>query len=648
MASRRDCFKTSPKPLPPKPHPQHDKLLLRYVNSFQFEGSPVQFRHIHATSGTHTGISSDTFVRQLVRTTSRVIKKMSPNTAACSATCQAMVKAVHVVQPLEQGIILNDAYSFDEYTKRRAHFLGNHSGYKHLSRELSQIAHNDGEAVFQSNVDPALVGVTKLSVQEVRRREIQFELAPLLPLPTTGNTKTIDNFASYGDIEWFQPSAQHRGHPLSASRLASASTDTAHQPNTYQSPYPQITMMSHQTDGADDNFVKIAPKPPLTQVNSIDPTQTAIGTTMSSGCQQTSPQDSTYTSSPTQMAPPSPFTMSTQESAHVNTPLSQPFTGAFSSPQWAGTGVQRHHDPALIKTIIDRLGSEPKYTMGSDGPVTRQRADSGIFPGLPASHPNGPSTGTSNSIQIRHPISALANRGFNLPVKFPRSKKRSPSPEDEETSIEETEALKSGPRLRERSMQTSSAAATKTLIVKLKIPSLGMTSPSNINDAVRKIRASNSTITKPSAPKPRLHGGLGKSKDAVNRFEYVIAGTALPSCPEEARNAAVERLKRLQRDNPTASKKSARRASAPTLDFPPEFFNNQDLPKDMEKGVVRCICKSKYPYKTISCEDCFAWQHLECMGSAVPEDLESGKYKCQVCDPWAHRELLARLRREQS
>ncbi|KAI6813510.1 hypothetical protein KC332_g11554 [Hortaea werneckii] len=89
--------------------------------------------------------------------------------------------------------VINDFYNQEDYVRRRAGFLGRHDDYK--GRAVFPIARGDAKRVFTDEREI-------LSVQEVQRRETAAEIEDLLPLPTTANTQTIDNFKSYPDSEW--------------------------------------------------------------------------------------------------------------------------------------------------------------------------------------------------------------------------------------------------------------------------------------------------------------------------------------------------------------------------------------------------------------------------------------------------------------
>lgn len=47
----------------------------------------------------------------------------------------------------------------------------------------------------------------------------------------------------------------------------------------------------------------------------------------------------------------------------------------------------------------------------------------------------------------------------------------------------------------------------------------------------------------------------------------------------------------------------------------------------------------------VGCDGCGGWQHVACMGVRAREAVEGGEYRCQVCDAWGHRVLVAELAR---
>lgn len=90
-------------------------------------------------------------------------------------------------------------------------------------------------------------------------------------------------------------------------------------------------------------------------------------------------------------------------------------------------------------------------------------------------------------------------------------------------------------------------------------------------------------------------------------------------------------------------------------DLMPEFFDTYNFTPDEKdpKGepAIRCVCMANVDIggEWIGCDndECRVWQHVPCMGEAVPasEARQDGKYLCQQCDPFAHRKLIQRLRK---
>jgi hypothetical protein len=139
-------------------------------------------------------------------------------------------------------------------------------------------------------------------------------------------------------------------------------------------------------------------------------------------------------------------------------------------------------------------------------------------------------------------------------------------------------------------------------------------------------------------------------KSTAMHIESVISGNTLPRTAEEAHAAAETRLTRLIASHNADRKAHKRRTIKPDHepDFMPEHFYTKNFEKGMEKDTVRCVCGTIVDdgRNMIACDDCGVWQHHICMGDGVPENPEEEQYLCHVCDPWAHRELIATLRRE--
>jgi hypothetical protein len=93
------------------------------------------------------------------------------------------------------GAVLTDYYTFEEYIARRGAFIIKLPEYKHLTNACWVVRKNDANLIFADEQQ-------QLTVREVRRRELANEVEPLLPLPTTSNTESLDNFRHCRPEDW--------------------------------------------------------------------------------------------------------------------------------------------------------------------------------------------------------------------------------------------------------------------------------------------------------------------------------------------------------------------------------------------------------------------------------------------------------------
>ena len=126
---------------------------------------------------------------------SKKVENMSDGGGSSSPDRQERVQiALDEVSLFEHtGRILNDHYTKKEYIQRRLGFLDKHPNYRCLPKLLPKV-NQEADEVFCDQEE-------EISVQQVRQRELDCEVDPLLPLPTTANTETLDDFQSYGDTE---------------------------------------------------------------------------------------------------------------------------------------------------------------------------------------------------------------------------------------------------------------------------------------------------------------------------------------------------------------------------------------------------------------------------------------------------------------
>ncbi|KAF2215947.1 hypothetical protein CERZMDRAFT_82023 [Cercospora zeae-maydis SCOH1-5] len=178
-------------------------------------------------------------------------------------------------------------------------------------------------------------------------------------------------------------------------------------------------------------------------------------------------------------------------------------------------------------------------------------------------------------------------------------------------------------------------------------------SPSHDNKAIE-------ATGSPSPARPSKRPRTETPPPAKLLLPGIVSGKRLPKTRKEAFDSAMERKQVLQRAqliiNPNVV--------AENVDLPPEFHspanfteaertamaNNED-----DNGPVRCICGENHGVEGkedwIQCdgENCGVWQHVVCMEDGVgitAAKRQAKTYLCQVCDPWRHRRLLQRVRKE--
>jgi len=70
---------------------------------------------------------------------------------------------------------------------------------------------------------------------------------------------------------------------------------------------------------------------------------------------------------------------------------------------------------------------------------------------------------------------------------------------------------------------------------------------------------------------------------------------------------------------------------------------------DDEAEAIRCVCGDNSDdvegRAYIACDSCEVWQHNDCMGVPLAEDLQPDHYFCEQCRPEEHAELLQAIDR---
>ena len=505
------------------------------------------------------------------------------------------------------GAILNEHYTFQEYINRRADYLGNHSSFRSTAVCVFPIARSDAEEIFYLRCDV-------LSVQEVRRREVRQDIRPLLPLPTTANTYTIDNFNSYSALEWPQGTSRSSSSSSMPSEqepdTASIDDDEADRPLTQDE-----RSVARGLEYFHSNATWLS-NPGKTAVNTSFFAQPANNTKTVNGTAQTEDADlSTMTSTWPSTRPSSSSGISNQLSTQASSPSSTPHAIKPSGPM--DPGQQSTEDiQAIARHCVELLGNRPALTTYEPRAVGEQETATAV-PGSPRF--------------LSTPASALANRAIISSTKPPRGRKQAATTLSDRASVA---AQSEAPR---GLSEDSSPPARK----KRKLD--------RADEAKHRKKAKGKT-EKPSLARKTKQIPLTEANP--DHMGAIIAGTTLPSSKKEANAAARARYSRLQAQQSSAVNSNFKRVIKPRKepDILPEFFNKKNFPAGPSRdNQVRCVCGVVRDDggAMISCDKCNVWQHKACMGEAVPKDPDNEDYLCHVCDPWAHRVLIAKLRRDQ-
>jgi len=544
--------------------------------------------------------------------------------------------ATSAAAALEPGSIINDFYHLSDYVHRRVGWLGTHPQYKHIA-QLVPIARHDAEMVFHGAEQ------SPLSVQEVRRRELACGIDPLLPLPTTENCSTVDEFVSYPDREW-SPSMTFsvpRGQTGDQSDVEGSSSRDS--PTTTLATKP-MTSDSHSNQD-------------LQPRATVWPRARAP---RASGAYDVSPPD---TVEQLHARPFHPTTSQTKRSTHHS---------ALLSRMWA----QSSGEAMPPSANIDQDATSPAQSLGrsvtshSSSPSDFRETSSPYDPKVPSSAPTTPMSsdrtfgiGSENNgqastldnagnsrksdargsrrsalhLQANLKVASYSGRGVDRPVKQKRTRTES-GDVDRRNNLELTSDVKAT----EDATPSPPPPSKKR---KRSIKAKSSTAPKRSADPPphREAKLTGPPVSTPAPQTKKATRETAAAAAAVTHMEAIISGAAQPTTPAEAHQASTTRLQCLLAKHPRPNKTN-------NPDFMPEFFHPANYPPGMEDDSVRCACGLVQDdgAPTIQCDGCRAWQHIACMRDAVPTDpeAEGAGYRCQVCDPWAHRRLVARLRKQ--
>ncbi|KAI7195319.1 hypothetical protein KC316_g4565 [Hortaea werneckii] len=268
---------------------------------------------------------------------------------------------------------------------------------------------------------------------------------------------------------------------------------------------------------------------------------------------------------------------------------------------------------------VDRQPDAPETPSAQGSPIVS--AQPSAVASAPASRASSATSGEdTDEDESGVGVSALARRSLNVPVKKQVHWDGPPTPPDvgdSELQSESSSATATAP-------QTSRSSKRPTTDLDGTDENTAMASTTN-RRATKAPRLQLKNTRKPqTAPEEEDDDEDDEEEDEASPdLEAIISGMRLPTNRDEALHASRTRRARIG-------------------DEQPEFFTPEAFPDD---GQVRCICglTENDGMPMTACEGCDVWQHIACVGPAYYEGM--GDYFCQMCDPFVHRDLVARLRR---
>lgn len=510
------------------------------------------------------------------------------------------------------GSVLKDYYTVNEYRFRRANFISNlkgHSNDFNYNWAISKIA---ADQIFGTD--------EQLDVEVVRDRELQMEFDTLLPLPTTRNTQTIDNFKTCPPVDGRRKTDEEYE--------AEEAVEDGRDVPTPGGSSTHSTPVTSPVEGA-STFDKYASH------HLFDPSKL------------TSASDVSDLAVPTL---PNVIKLSNRV-----TPLPQHAIPA-STPGTTKTVADNLLDPALRK-------------------VTSNVPHDGMPPPAVPTQRRNVASGQTFAADPR--VSSMAAYGMPVPVKTPK-RQHTPEAEVEEASKASPRApvaqmtahkpksiLKNSTPVaapKDSTIQTDTAEPA----LKKQKTSLGAAQPMKASTAatnpVPNQNGPPSSSLPTSAPITTAAPVATPSAHVATplaRLNDIISGRILPRSKAEAKEAATEQHNRLlttyRNQAQNTNRKSARQSlmnTNPDPDFLPHYFSPSNFPaNEKEDGSVRCVCgatKNDPNKGCFKCDLCSVWQHFECVLPEVDTDdaalMESMAFTCTVCDPYTHRHVLQQVR----
>lgn len=536
------------------------------------------------------------------------------------------------------GSVLDEHYTFEEYIHRRGTYLGRLPEYSKIPNACFIARHHAAE-IFDDEKQ-------LLKVEEVRMRELEHEFDPLLPLPTTSNTATIDSFKTCPPIGVIYETKDEYNDETSQSPKALAGnaihSTPATSPIENEAVDKQEAMQAgpQQAIASGTNLFPIDPElvdltTPGLQQRAVYPQFFAAQATYPSFSTHFQAPQAYMTGAGALHRPPPIYAYSTQ--GILPTPVNGISVNGDAGNSSAPNKNAANDAPstAAAPATSPTLTTSPAQKVFTPDPRVTSMARFGIVQGVKATKRNFPpepeqlvypAAPPSQAIDPAPQPTSQTMASTNAPFRAASS-----LPEEPVEDIQPGEPPVKRQRLaRGVAQKTKKAAATST------------EPESKSSDKSTAAKASKTSKSKPVKEAPT---------NKAQHLESVITGAALPTSRAEAAAAAEEHHQRLLTAHNKRKSIPARRAAKTTPDLLPFFFDPANF--DNEGSNVRCICGcvdedgGEMGDQMVQCEKCEVWQHYACvlpgMNEAQVEKL--GTYECTVCNPWERRVVLQNLRR---
>jgi hypothetical protein len=506
-----------------------------------------------------------------------------------------MAKALYEAAVHEGGgSVLKDYYTIFEYRNRRCTFYDKLPGYGGRSEEIYKMVLRHSNEIFDEHDVHQ-----QLEATEVRDLELARKFDVLLPLPTTTNTQTIDNFKTCP--------------PVDGSREADEDEDE------------EEDVAREQDDravyGAEDDFEEViedgrdVPTPGGSSVQSTPITSPVEGTVPAFTQKIAILEDPTKVSDLSDLA--------------------TPMLSSRLAPSKLDVAAPQQSAPSpLVDTIqTQKTTTSPKNFTAAPGVSSMSRY------AMPAPI-------KSQQQRQRTPEQA------KMVATKPAADLKISTPGPDKTSITgQNDAAKPVSKKQKVDHDVTKPAKPST------IDTTSQPTTDNNQPTTTPSEATNDTVA-PAVVTATAHGRMS---DIIAGRILPRSKQEAKDAADEQHNRLLAAYRAQNQSQSNNTRKSARQsimASNPDPDLMPHYFSTTNFaevnPEDPESGNVRCICGvvEDDQESMLCCKTCDAWQHTACIFptlskaqlSAYEEGGEDKDYWCTVCDPYTHRHVLKKLR----